>query len=68
MPRPLGGPVEGMISSYETVVSPVWNTENGFSKVGGHGQTEGDREIELEMERELGVKRGGGNKLKTCMC
>lgn len=46
----------------------VWNTENGFSKVEGHGQTEGDREIEMEMGRELRVKRGWWKKLKTCMC
>lgn len=73
MLRPLGGPVEGMISSWGTVLSPVWRTENGFSRVWGHAQKRRDRERDWNGNRE-GVKKrsqkGGekGEKKTTCMC
>lgn len=71
MLRPLGGLVEGMISSWGTVLSPVWRTENGFSRVWGHTQKQGDRERDWNGNREgVKVKKGkkGEKKNPTCMC
>lgn len=70
MLRPLGGLVEGMISSWGTVLLPVWRTDNGFSRVWGHAQKQGDRERDWNGKREgVKVKKGrkGGEKKKLLL-